>query len=226
VDPLRTEEEQLEALKQWWDDNGKTTVAAVVLAVAGWGGWDYWQDRVQAHREAGSATFAQLQTLVASEERSDVQDASIVTLADSLKNDFADLGYSSLASFEMAKFHADNGDYELAVQALESIDLNTLRPELKGVAVLRLARAKWASGDAEGALSTLDSVNAESFASIFEELRGDISLSRGDVQTARAHYVLARQIALRDGITSADQRLMVLDMKVDSLLTATQDAES
>ena len=34
-----TEEEQIEALKRWWDENGKQVVLAIVLTVGGYFGW-------------------------------------------------------------------------------------------------------------------------------------------------------------------------------------------
>ena len=38
MESYRTEEEQVEALKRWWDENGRSTMTAVVLAlVAGFG---------------------------------------------------------------------------------------------------------------------------------------------------------------------------------------------
>ena len=40
---LRTEEEQVEALKSWWKENGKSLIMGVVIAVAavfGWRGWN------------------------------------------------------------------------------------------------------------------------------------------------------------------------------------------
>ena len=39
-----TEEEQIEALKRWWDENGKQVVLAIVLTVGGYFGWQAWTD--------------------------------------------------------------------------------------------------------------------------------------------------------------------------------------
>ena len=52
---LRTEEEQVEALKSWWKENGKSLIMGVVIAVAavfGWRGWNQYQDDFAANASA------------------------------------------------------------------------------------------------------------------------------------------------------------------------------
>ena len=44
MDQYGTEEEQVEALKRWWDENGKLTIAAVVIALSTGFGWRAFQD--------------------------------------------------------------------------------------------------------------------------------------------------------------------------------------
>jgi len=41
-------DEQLDAIKHWWDENGKSVIAGVVLAAAavvGWTGYSEWKER-------------------------------------------------------------------------------------------------------------------------------------------------------------------------------------
>ena len=42
-----TEEQQVEALKEWWAENGRAIIAGVVLGGVVIGGWGWWQ----SHRE-------------------------------------------------------------------------------------------------------------------------------------------------------------------------------
>ena len=47
MESYRTEEEQVEALKKWWDENGRSTIAAIIVALGigfGWQGWQKYQD--------------------------------------------------------------------------------------------------------------------------------------------------------------------------------------
>ena len=43
VDEYRTDDEQLDALRRWWSENGKSLAVAVVTAVALSFGWQTWQ---------------------------------------------------------------------------------------------------------------------------------------------------------------------------------------
>ena len=219
MDPLRTEEEQLEALKMWWEENGKQTVAAVILVAAGWGGWQYWGVQQQAHREEGSALYSQLQSLVATPELSDVQRASIETLGERLQGDFADTGYADFAALELAKFRFKQGDTQGAEAALSGLNLTELRPEVAQIAALRLARAQWANGDADAAKATLNQVTVTSFASLYDELRGDIAFSQGDRTAARSYYQ-SSLTHLQNGEQgqASMQREGLLQMKIDGVL--------
>ena len=38
------EEESIEAIKKWWDENGKQLIAAVIVVFGGYGGCSLWQN--------------------------------------------------------------------------------------------------------------------------------------------------------------------------------------
>ena len=56
MEPYNTEEEQVEALRRWWDENGRSTIAAIVIALAAGFGWQAWQkhDQGQSNGQARS----------------------------------------------------------------------------------------------------------------------------------------------------------------------------
>ena len=55
-----TEEEQIEALKRWWDENGKQVVLAIVLTVGGYFGWQAWTDYVEEKTAAASLVYQEM----------------------------------------------------------------------------------------------------------------------------------------------------------------------
>ena len=67
MDAYRTEEEQVEAIKRWWSENGKGVIAAVVIGVLGSVGWQSWQDRQVSQAEAASGIYQELLALSAEE---------------------------------------------------------------------------------------------------------------------------------------------------------------
>ena len=55
-----SEEDELKQLKQWWDDNGVSTLVSIVLAVGVVLGWQGWQRNQAAKVEAGTYAFQEL----------------------------------------------------------------------------------------------------------------------------------------------------------------------
>ena len=47
MDTYRTEEEQVEAIRHWWDENGRSIIISIVLALAAGFGWQAWKDHDQ-----------------------------------------------------------------------------------------------------------------------------------------------------------------------------------
>jgi predicted negative regulator of RcsB-dependent stress response len=60
VEIYETEEEQLDAVKRWWKENGQSTIIGLVLGVAVILGWNYWQSHKKAQSEQASAIYSQL----------------------------------------------------------------------------------------------------------------------------------------------------------------------
>ena len=57
---LRTEEEQIAALKQWWNDNGKSLLIGISLALVIVFGWKAYQNSVIQTKSEASALYQQL----------------------------------------------------------------------------------------------------------------------------------------------------------------------
>ncbi|MDO6804287.1 tetratricopeptide repeat protein, partial [Wenyingzhuangia sp. 1_MG-2023] len=87
---LRTDEEQAEMLKRWWDENGKSTLIAIVLVAAGWLGWNYYQTQQQTTGEAASALYSSLteKASAAIMSGNEAAQQEAIVLAEQLKSDF------------------------------------------------------------------------------------------------------------------------------------------
>jgi len=84
-----TEEQQVEALKEWWRENGRAVIAGVVIGVAGIGGWGWFQSHQEAQAVAASDGFSR--TL----ESIDGGDATAVAkLATEVRGDHEDTLYA------------------------------------------------------------------------------------------------------------------------------------
>lgn len=192
---LRTEEEQLQALKGWWQENGKSLVLGVGLAIAlvlGWQGW-------QAHREQQSATAsalyqnltdaAQLQAL-SSED--DDQYATARHLAEQLKTDFADTSYARYAALILAGVEVKREAFEAAVSELDWVlESSTEVDSIIRVATLRKAALMQQLGNASEGIMLLKALDAGSYEAEKQELLGDLYLVEGSKAEAREAYSAA-----------------------------------
>jgi len=202
VELYDTEEQQVEAIKDWWKENGKAVIFGVVIGLGGLFGWRYYQDSVTAAKEAASESYTQvIQTLSSKgvEANSEVQ-----SFIDSNK----DKEYAVLAAMQLAKAQIDAGNLDEALAQLEWAKGNTKDDALKPVITFRVARLHAEQGDFDGALSELENIKDESWAGRVAELRGDISLRKGDKAAAYAAYTEAQQ---------ANDASQTLQMKLDDL---------
>ena len=205
----QTEEEQVEAIKKWWKENGTSVVAGVVIglgAVFGWQGWNSYQDRIG--KEA-SVAFSQLMGTVNS---ADTESAS--KQAELLRVEYESSSYAMLAAMAQARLKLEQGDGAAARSQLEWTMQNSDDASLKTLAQLNLARILLSDGDLDGAARLAD-VSEGGFAADFAELRGDIAAAGEQLDAARDAY--SQAIALN---AVNPQRLQ---MKLDDLHPAGTD---
>lgn len=211
----QTEDEQIEALKKWWNENGKSTLASIAVAIVGVFGWQGWQDQKQANIESASAIYQNL--LVSSQgqqgEVTDEQQATANHLANTLKEDFPNSTYALFAALYKAKFLVAEDDLAGAEQELQWVLDNDPTPALMEQAQLRLARVLYAQDKYAEALSQLSNQSLEPSASS-EELKGDILFAQGDHTAADKAYNIARQLILDAGNMPSNR---LLDMKIQQL---------
>lgn len=210
---LRTEEEQVEAIKNWWKENGRSLLLAVAVAIAAVVGWQAWQKRVEAQSTNASITYQELLDAVLALRSSPGDEAQAKTaehLAGVLKEDYESTGYATLGAMLMARVAVDSGDLDLAFEELDWARQNAADEELKQLATLRSARIKLAQGDADAADALLKEANGEHYPSSYQELRGDVFVAQGDLSQARQAYEQALEAA-------SPRMRPVIQMKHDDL---------
>ncbi|GAB1261030.1 YfgM family protein [Aurantivibrio plasticivorans] len=209
-----TEEEQIEAFKRWWNENGKSLVIGVSVAVIGYFGWQTWQSQQQSANEAASLMFEDLLTAAAvtpGEELTEANRLKIVDIAEQLKTDY-NSAYASNAALMLAKIYVNEGDVENAKAQLQWAIDNSGDQAISLTARLRLAELQYVQAEYDAALASLN-VEANTYEPLFDELRGDIYVAQGESDNAASSY----QAAL-DGLTEGmSQRRNFIQMKMDDL---------
>ncbi|WP_444932115.1 YfgM family protein [Microbulbifer sp. SSSA002] len=220
-----TEQEQIETLKRWWAENGKGIMTGVVLALAGYFGYQWWQGDQRTKAEAASDLY---QTFVEAVSANNNQpDSKQITtaknVAEQLKNDFGKRIYASQAALRLAAISAESNDLEAAQQQLQWVLDNTAEASLELLAKRRLAAVLAARGEPDQGLKLLEGTVPPAFAALYSETRGDILKQKGDNAGARAAY----EQALTELLPEQAGSTQLLRLKADSLAaTESSDAQN
>lgn len=206
MDVYRTEEEQVEAIRAWWRENGRSAIFGVVLglgAIFGWRGWQAWET---ARAEAASALYEEMMDAVR-----DGKSADATKAGERLAGEYAGTAYAVFARMALAGVAMDAKDLEGAAGHLRRALEQDTTPALESEIRLRLARVLAARGEHDAALALFAGHSpAEGYASAVDELRGDIESARGNLEAARAAYLKARSAT-----TGAADAL--LELKLESV---------
>jgi len=214
VEQYRTEEEQLEALRRWWKENGRSTVAAVVIALAAGFGWQTWKSNQLHQHEQASDVYQALLGTINSPETSGGSQAA-VELAERLKDEYASTTYAQFAALHLAALAVrENKLSEAEAQLRWVLGKAPNGSDTAQVAQLRLARVIASGGDKQQALAILDKAEAGPYAASYAAARGDILLADGQREAAREAYTLALALG---GANAQGVRLPVLQEKLQSL---------
>jgi len=181
-----TEEQQVEALKEWWDENGRAVLLGVGLGIFIIAAYNFWQSRKEANAVEASDLYSQSVDALREGDTGKAQE-----LAEELSDEHGGTLYASYARMAAARAAIEGGDIEAAADHLKWAVNNTDQPDVKVIAQLRLARVNAELGDVEAALKTLPKSANDSFKGMLEEVRGDLQLLSGDTGAAREAYEAA-----------------------------------
>jgi len=208
LDVTRTEEEQLEAIKKWWIENGWSIVGGIVIGLGAIFGWRSWGAYQLAKAEAASDIYTDLIVEVRQNKNDKVRES-----ANKLLDDYPATSYAIFASLILAKLDVEAGDPTAAIQHLQWVMDKTTRNEFKHLARLRMARVLLDDNKTDQALALLLSVNDQGeFSASYEELKGDIYTQQGDIDKARIAYQLALS-----GMADGQKENTFLQMKIDDI---------
>lgn len=180
------EEEQVEALKRWWKENGTSIIAGVILGLAGIFGWNAWQNHQRVQAERASSLYGQL--LDAVEGR---QYPLVEGIVQRLTTEFGSTAYADFAHLLAAKAALAQKNVENAKKHLGQLLTAGKDVNFRHLARLRLARVHLAAGHPQDGLKLLTSPDAGdpgSFSGQYEEIKGDLYVALGQLQQAAAAY--------------------------------------
>ena len=207
------EEEQIDAIKQWWQENKVSVIGAIVLTLGGSFGWSQYQDYTSATAIAAADTYDEILLERASGESAD----QLAMLADTIRDENGSIAFAEFAALQVAAAAAAEGDFEQAQIELEKVMAGVeVDSTLGQLAQLRLAKVKAALGQEEAAIAILE-LGSDSFPVSYAQVLGDIHLAAGREAAALEAYQTAKAASLMLGGQSG-----LIDLKVSGLSLRTE----
>lgn len=211
------EEEQLDAIKQWWQENRTSIIGAVVLALGGSFGWSQYQDYTAENAIAAADAY----DAILIEREAGESAEQLAALAQSLRDDNGSVAFAEFAALQTAAAAAEEGDFALAKAELEKVMAGVeLDSTLGQLAQLRLAKVKAALGQEDEAIAILE-LGSDSFPVSYAQVLGDIHLAAGREVAALEAYQTAQTASLALGGQSG-----LIDLKVSGLSLRGEQAGS
>lgn len=175
-----TENEQVDAIRNFLSENGKALAVGVVLSIGAVVGWRYWQNHQKTTAMAASDAYEQTTTTLNTENI-----AATEKFIQANGNN-----YAVFAALHLATYLANEGDFVKAEQQLLAVRGQAKDENLFALVNLRLARIQLQQQKLDDALKTLDTVQGTAgWEAMMQDARGDILLAKGDHNGAREAYV-------------------------------------
>ena len=200
-----TEEEQVEALKKWWKENGLSIFLGVLIGFGLLGGWRYWQTHTEQEALIASTMYEQV---LLSLEQDDMMQAR--QISGQLLSQHSNSPYALFAALNMAHKDFENEDIESSHARLQWVIENSSLPELVHIARLRKARILLSQDKLVATTTLITGVEVGTFGGAYAEIQGDIALAQARSEAARSAYTQA--IPLLSG-----QHAEWVQMKLDNL---------
>lgn len=202
MDVYKTEEEQVQAIKQWWKDNAVSLITGIAIGAMILGGYKYWTEGKQNQARQASVIYSEILS-----SKSDKANNTEI-----LKSDYSGTPYAALATLLLAKDNVSASEYDKAVSQLTWIIDNNHDESVQHIAMQRLARVYLSLDKIADAEKLVAGVKASGFEAGYSEIRGDINLSKNLPTQAKENYRLALT-----SLEQGDQRYEVIKMKLDDL---------
>ena len=204
MEQFATEEQQVEAIKRFWKDNGTAIIIGAVLGLGDLWAWRYYSDSQLEAKAQASVEYQQaVETLQSDNGLSNVEQ---------FISNHSDSGYASIARFMKVSKLVENNELEQAATTLQEVMSSTGDNNLKTLAGIQLARIQLEQSDTDKALATLEGLDNEAFSSLIAEVKGDVLAGQGKLDDARMAYTKA----LEDNASN-----QLVKMKLDNLAVAT-----
>jgi len=183
VSTYQTEEEQVEAIKKWWKENGKSVIGGVVLGLAVVGGGKGWLEYQRAQAENASARFESFSQAAYDGDLETAEQRGKILL-----DEHQGSAYAAFAALELAQLYYQAGDKDKARLNLQWVLDNAKQEAISQLAKIRLARLMLDMEAYDDAARLATNPAEDAYQGEFLSIQGEVKLARGDREAARTAF--------------------------------------
>ena len=201
------EQEQLAAIKAWWQQYGNMVMLAVtaaLLTIAAYQGWRYYRS---TQTMSALALYEQLERAQRGGEQK-----KAIDIAAQITSRYGGTPYAVMAALTSARLAVATGDLAGAKTQLKWVMDNARDDDTRDLARLRLAGVLLDEKSYPEALALVETKVGDSLAGLYAELKGDILATQDKRAEARTAY----QLALDKSESGSTYRATV-QLKMDAL---------
>jgi predicted negative regulator of RcsB-dependent stress response len=179
------EQEQIASFKAFWDAYGNLITWVLIIALAGYAGFNFWNSHQRNQAAEASGLYDQLLTSLQANDNAKVQ-----RIAGDIESKFDGTAYAQMAALGAAKGAFDANDLKTAKAQLQwAIDHGN--DEYKSIARLRLAGVLLDEKAFDQALSLLNGEFLPQFKADVADRKGDVLVAQNKLADARTQYQAA-----------------------------------
>jgi predicted negative regulator of RcsB-dependent stress response len=201
------EQEQLAALKNWWNQYGNLLTWLVIAALAAytaWSGWNYYQ-RNQAAQAA--QLYEEMNRSLAAKDV-----PKVLRAATDLRERYGRTAYAEMGALNAARAAFDGNDLAGAKAQLQWVVEHGRDDAFQALARIRLAGILMDEKSYEDGLKVLNADMPAAYAGLAADRRGDLLVAQNKIDEARAAY---KQALEKSDPKSPDRQL--IQIKLDAI---------
>jgi len=188
MDNYETEEQQVEAIKKWWQENYKMVVFLGLVGLTAIVGVQQWKQNNVISGQTASAEYDHVLSTIRDETKEPVKHQVNILL-----DEYSDYPYAALSAMLEAKQLIADGKAEQAEEKYQWVIANAKAQNLQHISRVRLASLMASQGKNEQALKLLSNIDEGSFKASYLEVKGDILVALKRIEEARSAYDQALQ---------------------------------
>jgi predicted negative regulator of RcsB-dependent stress response len=182
-----TEKEQIQKIREWWNQSGKWIAVMVLVGLMLGAGYRYWKRYELKKTEAASQLY-ELTMMTRAKKMPDLEQQYVKQLKESESKSV----YATFASLQMAQDDVVAKRLQPAYQNLSWVVQHAPTASLRQLARIRSARVLLAMKQYKRAHTVLATVDDKGFIAMVNDVQGNIYLAEGNATAAMAAYQKAK----------------------------------